>query len=116
MSLSSRDYLTVARQWLDVAEFLIDSGYTRDGMYLAGYAIECSLKALILHLTAEAHRETMFKRISRGEQMHYQETLGGILKGEYGIGYPLDLAKRFRRLKWRTSLRYEAGRADYAES
>ena len=90
--------------------------YSKDGMYLAGYAVECSLKALILHLTPDADKEKMFSRISSGASMHYPETLGGILKGELGIKLPLDLVKRYRRFGWSTAIRYETGRADYGEA
>jgi hypothetical protein len=49
---SSRDFLHAAEQRLATAEFLIlNKGNTLDGYYLTGYGIECSMKALILHLT-----------------------------------------------------------------
>ena len=96
------NYAKVALQRLDAADHLIESGYTKDGMYLAGYAVECSLKALILHLVAEAEREKMFERISKGASMHTPETLGGILKGDLATSLPLPLVKRFRRFGWRS--------------
>lgn len=110
------NYLKVAVQRLEAADFLIDSGFTKDGMYLAGYAVECSLKALILHLTPEVDRMAMFERISSGATWHYPEALGGILKGELGTPIPLPLVRKYRRFGWSTSLRYETGRADLGEA
>ena len=39
-------------QRLTTAEFLLENGYNLDAMYLAGYTVECTLKALILRKSA----------------------------------------------------------------
>ncbi len=115
MPSSSRDFQKAALQRLTTAEFLLRHGYTLDAMYLTGYAVECSLKALILEATSLAEREQMLKNISSGKQMHQPETLGSILKDR---GRPIspDLVKRLRRSKWTTALRYETGRRDRGET
>jgi hypothetical protein len=77
---SSRDFLRVAKQRLTTAEFLCDKDYNLDAMYLAGYTVECSLKALILHRTAANQVGFMLSKISSGGQMHKPEILGGILR------------------------------------
>lgn len=115
MPLSSRDFLRAARQRLDTAMFLLESGYNLDAMYLAGYTVECALKALILHLTPEADRAATFERISTGSSMHYPETLGDLLK-KLGRPIPLELVKKYRRYDWNTSLRYTSGRTHTGET
>jgi len=83
-------------QRLTTAEFLLANHYNLDAKYLAGYTVECTLKALILELTPVAERAEMFKKIRSGKQMHEPEILGSILK-DLGRPIPLDLVKRLRR-------------------
>jgi hypothetical protein len=47
--------------------------------------------------------------------MHLPERLGEILK-DLAHPIPLQLAKRFRRSRWSTALRYETGRMDTGET
>jgi HEPN domain-containing protein len=115
MPSSSRDFQRAARQRLTTAEFLLENRYNLDAMYLAGYAIECSLKALVLESTPAEDRNETLKRISSGKKMHDPEILGGILKN-LNHAIPLDLVKRLRRSSWSTSLRYESGRKDTGET
>lgn len=74
---------------------------TLDAQYLAGYAVECSRKALILHLTPEPEKPDKLKRITSGARMHQPEVLLGELR-DLGIALPADLAKRMRRFDWTT--------------
>jgi HEPN domain-containing protein len=115
MPTSSKDFLRAALQRLTTAEFLLDNHYNLDAMYLAGYTIECALKALILELTPVTERTEMLKSIGSGKKMHNLEILGGILK-DLGRPIPLLLVKRFRRSAWSTALRYETGRTDSGET
>ena len=80
MPSSSREFQRAARQRLTTAEFLFENDYTLDATYLAGYTVECSLKALILRLTPAKKRPEMLKKISSGKLMHDPEILNGILK------------------------------------
>ena len=73
------------------------------------------MKALILDATPATEHDETLKKISSGRKMHHPEILGGILK-DLGRPIPLDLVKRFRRSGWSTSLRYESGRTDTAET
>jgi HEPN domain-containing protein len=115
MPSTSRDFQKAARQRLTTAEFLLDNRYNLDAMYLAGYTVECSLKALILEIAPAADRPAVLKGISSGKKMHDSEILGGILK-DRGRPIPLELVKRFRRCGWSTALRYEIGRSDTGET
>lgn len=114
MAISSRDYLKAAKQRLTTAAFLRDNGYNPDAMYLAGYAIECSLKALILEVASEDERQLVYEAISRGRSMHNPEILAGVLT-DRGRPIPADIRRRFRRFDWTTDLRYESGRRDTGE-
>jgi HEPN domain-containing protein len=115
MPTSSRDFQRAALQRLTTARFLLQNRYNLDALYLAGYTVECSLKALILETTPASDRPDVLKKISSGNKMHDAEILGGILK-ELGHPIPLDLVKRIRRSGWTTSLRYESGRTDTGET
>lgn len=114
--LSSADFIRIAEQQAETADFLIERTFTKHGMYFAGYVTECAMKALILFKTPEAGRESMFARISKGATMHEAETLAGILNNESGIKRPLVLVRKHRRMGWYTGLRYEWGRADIGEA
>ena len=94
--LSSRDFQQAAGQRFTTAQFLLENRYNLDAMYLAGYTVECTLKALILEITPVVDRQKTLKKISSGKKMHDPEILGGILK-DLGKPIPLDLVKRFRR-------------------
>lgn len=115
MPLSSRDFQRAARQRLETALLLYRNHHNLDAMYLAGYTVECSLKALILGLTPGPDRAAMFDRISRGNAMHYPENLSAILR-TLDKAIPLELVKKYRRFAWSTDLRYESGRTPTGET
>jgi HEPN domain-containing protein len=102
-------------QRLTAAEFLLNNGYNLDAMYLGGYAVECSLKALILMATPATDLPETLKKISSGSKMHDIEVLTGILK-DLSHAPPPNLVKRFKRSGWSTGLRYEYGRSDTGET
>lgn len=106
---SSHDFLKVAEQRLNAAEALFAADLTLDAQYVDGYAVECSLKALILEKTNPAGRPDKLLRISSGATMHRPETLLQELR-TLGVRLPPELAKRMRRYDWTTDLRYETGR------
>ncbi|MFO0905264.1 MAG: HEPN domain-containing protein [Pirellulales bacterium] len=112
---TSRDFLKVAAQRLTTAEVLLEQKLTLDAQYLGGYTVECSLKALILHLTDEHQQPEILKKITAGAKMHRPELLIGELR-ELKVELPLEIARRMRRFDWRTDLRYETGRRDTGET
>lgn len=112
---SSRDFQRAAKQRYTTAEFLLAHGHTLDAMYLGGYAIECSLKALILHHTLDSNRMAMVDRTTRGRSMHDPEVLAGELR-ELQLAVPRLLMKRIVRSTWSPDLRYLVGRADTGET
>ena len=115
MPMTSRDFQKVAAQRLTTAETLLREKLTLDAQYLGGYTVECSLKALILHLTPESDRPEMLTRITSGATMHRPDVLLGELRN-VGVALPIEIAKRMRRFDWTTDLRYETGRRDTGET
>src|SRR5438034_11559735 len=108
---TSRDFQKAAAQRLLTAEFLLRNKHTLDAMYIGGYTVECSLKALILERTAAVDRLDRLRAITSGAKMHKPEVLVGVLR-DLGILLPLKLARRLRKATWTTALRYEIGRTD----
>ena len=91
------------------AETLLVAKVNLDAMYLSGYTIECTLKALILESTPPHEKEKALKKITAGAKMHDIEVLIGILK-DLGRPIPVELVKRLRKSTWSTTLRYKSGR------
>ncbi|MGB7157470.1 MAG: HEPN domain-containing protein [Tepidisphaeraceae bacterium] len=111
----SRDFQRVAAQRLTTAETLLREKLTLDAQYIGGYAVECSLKALILDRTPAAGKADKLERITAGAKMHRPDVLLGELRA-LGVSLPLEIAKRMRRYDWTTDLRYETGRRDTGET
>jgi HEPN domain-containing protein len=112
---TSRDFQKVAAQRFFVAQFLYEHRFNVDAMYLSGYVVECSLKALILELSPEAERANALLRITSGAKMHNFEVLAGELS-RFNCALPTEIAKRFRRWKWSVNLRYETGHGNSSET
>ena len=55
-----------ASQRLEAANLLLESGIFLDAVYLAGYAVECALKALILERTPAARRREVCRDLTSG--------------------------------------------------
>jgi hypothetical protein len=114
--LTSRDFLKVAAQRLIAAWKLFDAKINLDAQDIDGYAIECSLKALILEKTPQDDRIATLKRLTSGSSMHKPEVLIGEL-ARLNVRLPLELAKQMRHCRaWTTDLRYETGRRDTGET
>ena len=112
---TSRDFQKAAAQRLTTAETLLREKRTLDAQYIGGYAVECSLKALIVELTPDPDKPDKLRRITAGASMHRPNVLLGELRN-LGVALPLDIAKRMRRFDWTTDLRYETGRRDTGET
>jgi hypothetical protein len=113
--VTSRDFQKAAAQRLVAPERLLVEKLTVDAQYVGGYTVECSLKALILHVTPASKRREKLDRITHGAKMHRVDVLLGELR-HLGISLPLRLAKRMRRFDWTTDLRCETGRRDMGET
>lgn len=106
----ARPYYQSAIQRFEDAQFLLEDGRTTGAVYLAGYAVECMLKALILASIAEAGKRKKMISSFRGSRAHDFGWLRSVYLENGGPALPSDVAKLFARLTpWSTDLRYEAG-------
>ena len=67
-----RKFYRVAYQRFEEAEVLFEAGYDIGAMYLAGYAIACILKTLILEATPEKEHAVVEAEF-RGQRAHVYE-------------------------------------------
>lgn len=104
-----RRFHRVALQRLEDAEILLANDRTTAAMYLAGYAVECSLKALLLAAAPRARHPQILKSFY-GKIGHDLEWLRRELR-RHAVILPAEVARHLRRVaNWSTDLRYEAGR------
>lgn len=102
-------FFQAAYQRLEDASILFRYGRNTGAMYLAGYAVECMLKALLLD-RAPTKRRTELNKDLRGSRAHDF----GWLKEQYlaigGDSFPKDVNRDFVLVNsWRTDLRYFSG-------
>ncbi len=115
---SPKSYRRAATQRLDAARFLLkNSSYYLDALYLAGYAAECCLKALILERTPKSKWAATSEEIGSGAKAHNFDFLRGILNRRQcsipeEIGVSLEVVKR----EWITDLRYVGALIPFREA
>lgn len=101
-------FYRVAAHRFEEAEFLLDnSSYTTAAIYLAGYAVECGLKAVIL---ASEPRSRNPKTLStfRGTLAHDYEWLRKQLERRK-VTPPVEVSRQLGHVSWwSTDLRYQA--------
>lgn len=88
-----------------------DFGRSLDGVYLAGYCIECCLKVLILKQVPARRREHIVETLFRGKIAHDFEWLHEQYRKLAGNPLPNGIQERIRNsnLVWSPELRYETG-------
>jgi hypothetical protein len=114
-----RKFRLAAGQRLEAAVFLLqNSTHFRDAIYLAGYAVECSLKALILSRTARKGFEDMYERLTQGKKAHDFEFLKGVLRRPPINGIiPVNVTEQLLIVGyWSTDLRYEVALIEYDDA
>lgn len=101
-------YKIAAQRWAD-ANFLLSAGRTTAAVYLAGYAIECALKALILNASPDKSRVSIVQGF-RGKWAHdYDELRAIYVRIPNSTRFSQEVAARFSRVNgWGTDLRYQA--------
>ncbi len=107
-------FVRAAGQRLTAASLLLGRA-NLDAMYLAGYVVECALKALLLAWTPRRQREPLRQAFFRGAQGHDLEAIKDALK-KRGCMMPYAEAIEFRKIAWSPALRYEVGRRPYGEA
>lgn len=103
-------FFRVSLQRLDESQFLFNGKRYAGTIYLAGYAIECGLKALIFS-TASAAGMTELAQSFRGSGWHQFDRLLDAYTGRGGPRPPYPVVKAFvyANDEWSVDLRYMAG-------
>lgn len=117
-SSDARLYYRCAFQRYEEAEVLPRADYTTGAVYLAGYGIECILKALVLMAVPAGARPDTLKSF-RGTKAHEYEWLRSVYLTNGGPRFPREITQHFTLVNdWSTDLRYtpRSVRADDAEA
>ncbi len=117
---ATRSFWRAATQRRDTAVFLLRSmepGRYLDSVYLAGYAVECALKALILKRTLPPQRRVILDELTSGAQGHNLDFLVRILRAK-GCSPPKEIREALVVLnrEWRTDLRYKGALISFRET
>jgi len=108
-SPNARLFYRVAKQRFEDAEFLLDADRTTAAVYLAGYSVECILKALILSVVPRV-QESDTSALFCGSQAHDFGWLRRLYAESGGQGLPPSLVPHFARVNtWSTDMRYSPG-------
>lgn len=103
--------LGAAKQRSTTAKFLLGhSSYRLDAMYLAGYAVECALKVMILSYTPKRRWKGLLKDEFRGQLGHNFDHLLDLLS-KRGYAIPKNVSMLLRKVGkhgWTTEWRYES--------
>jgi hypothetical protein len=114
--IDARIYYRCAVLRLDEAKVLFRADYTTGAVYLAGYGIECILKALVLANTPKNEIPGIL-RLFRGPRAHEYEWLLSLYFRFGGARLPVEIAKHLTIVNdWSTDLRYSPGIAKAKEA
>jgi hypothetical protein len=104
----------VALQRLEDAKTLLRAERTTGAIYLAGYAVECMLKAIVLFQVPVRERTDRLAEF-KGRSAHSFERLKELWSGAGGERFSRDVARDFATVaSWSTEFRYTPGVADYS--
>ena len=105
-ALESRVFYQAAQQRLQDARLLMGGNRTTAAVYMAGYSVECILKALILELCPARQRAGVAASF-RGSKAHDFTWLRAEYARRGGPQLPRRIAKQFILVHaWSTNLRY----------
>jgi hypothetical protein len=111
-SQNARLFYRASYQRLADARLLLRMKRTTGAVYLAGYSVECILKALVLSM-ARGEKEKALLLSFRGQQGHRYGWLKGLYAQLGGPTVPAELAPHFARVNsWATKIRYSPGTID----
>jgi hypothetical protein len=116
-SIEARLYYRCAFQRHEDAQILLRADHTTGAVYLAGYGVECILKALVLSALATAARTAMLNSF-RGARAHDFEWLRTQYLENGGSRFPRGIPEAFTLVNdWSTDMRYlpRTLKADEAE-
>lgn len=105
-SVNARLFYRAAKERFDDAEFLLNAGRTTAAVYLAGYGVECILKALILAQAPRAREKEILAEF-KGARAHQYDWLRERYAEFGGPGLPREVALYFAHVEpWSTNIRY----------
>lgn len=108
-SIEARLFYRCASQRFDEAQVLLEAVRTTGAVYLAGYGIECILKALILSVVPSSEANAVL-RTFRGHRAHDYEWLREEYRLNGGAHPPREVNRCFTLVdRWSTDLRYSPG-------
>jgi HEPN domain-containing protein len=108
-SVQARRFYRAAKQRFDDALLLLEMERTTAAVYLAGYSVECMLKALILSAVPPAQEAAFLTRF-RGARAHDYEWLLELYAEQGGARLPASVVPHFARVNsWSTDMRYTPG-------
>lgn len=106
VSKEARLFYRCAWQRMDEAKVLRKAIMTTGAVYLAGYGVECMLKALILSM-ATKHQQVETVQAFRGNQAHDFQWLRDRYLQKGGAKFPKNISRDFTLVSaWSTKLRY----------
>lgn len=115
-SLNARLFYRAANQRYEDALLLLQLKRTTGAVYLAGYSVECMLKALILESVPE-RQESLTLAKFRGQQAHEYEWLLRLYRSISNTNIPIALVPHWARMNtWSTSMRYQPGVLDEGDA
>lgn len=105
-SRDARIFYRCAFQRLDDAQLLLKAHRTTGAVYLAGYSVECILKALVLSSVPLSGRSNILQGF-RGHRAHDYEWLRALYRQNGGADPPREVRRSFTLVnRWSTDLRY----------
>ena len=108
-SVPARRFYRAAKQRFDDALLLLEMERTTAAIYLAGYSVECMLKALILSAVPQA-QEAELLGLFHGARAHDYEWLLRLYVDKGGAKLPPSVVPHFARVNsWSTDMRYAPG-------
>jgi HEPN domain-containing protein len=110
-----RRFRVAALQRFEDAQILLDNDRATGAVYLAGYAVECLLKAVLLERTPASRRQAIWDTF-RGRAGHNLDSLH-YEASRVGASFPPRLWRHFLRVSsWTTDIRYHAGSKKMADA
>jgi HEPN domain-containing protein len=105
-----------AIQRLDDALFLLKGERATASVYLAGYAVECILKSLILSASSPGARTGILASFKGAKAHDFEWLRQQYLEGR-GASIPFAVAQSFQRVaSWSTDMRYQPGSTNFREA
>lgn len=115
-SVNARLFYRVANQRFEDAEFLLIAQRTTAAVYLAGYSVECILKAMVLNSVPQYQEENILVEI-RGARAHDYGWLRWLYFDHGGPNLPATLVPHFARVNtWSTDMRYVPGAISFRDA